>query len=57
MPGATDANHASPRAMHPGGVLAAMCDGSVRFTKNSVTLGVWRAYGTIAGGEVNAGDN
>ncbi len=55
--GSGDSDYASPRGPHPGGVLGVLCDGSVRFFKNSVTLGVWRAYGTIANGEVNAGDN
>ena len=36
---------------HPGGVVAAMGDGSVRFISDSVNLAVWRAAATRAGGE------
>ncbi len=41
---------------HPGGVNAAFADGSVRWVKNSVDAGVWRALGSIAGGEVISAD-
>jgi prepilin-type N-terminal cleavage/methylation domain-containing protein/prepilin-type processing-associated H-X9-DG protein len=40
------------RSYHPGGVNAAMMDGSVRFVRNSIAQDVWRAAGTRAGGEV-----
>ena len=39
------------RSRHPGGVNAAMCDGSVRFVTNSVALTVWQAVGTMNGAE------
>ena len=39
------------RSMHPGGVGVAMCDGSVRFTADEISLFVWRAMGTPSGGE------
>jgi prepilin-type N-terminal cleavage/methylation domain-containing protein/prepilin-type processing-associated H-X9-DG protein len=39
------------RSRHTGGVNAALCDGSVRFVTNSVSLTVWRAIGTAQGGE------
>lgn len=42
---------ASARSSHPGGVNAAMCDGSVLFFSNSIDAHVWRALSTIAGGE------
>ncbi len=29
-----------------------MCDGSVRFIKDSLQLDVWKALGTRAGGEI-----
>ena len=36
-----------------GGVNVVMCDGSVRFVPNSITLSAWRAMGSRAMGEVN----
>ena len=55
----------SASSFHPGGVVACMADGSVRFVSNSIdcanfgvpdaagnrNYGVWGAMGTIAGGE------
>jgi prepilin-type N-terminal cleavage/methylation domain-containing protein/prepilin-type processing-associated H-X9-DG protein len=41
---------------HPGGVNLTMADGSVRFVKNSVNIGSWRAIGTRNGGEVISAD-
>jgi prepilin-type N-terminal cleavage/methylation domain-containing protein/prepilin-type processing-associated H-X9-DG protein len=38
-------------SFHPGGLQAAMCDGSVRFISNSVNLATWQAIATIAGEE------
>jgi hypothetical protein len=29
-----------------------MCDGSVRFIEEGISLGTWQALATIAGGEV-----
>ncbi len=40
------------RSRHPGGVTVAMCDGSVRFTSNSISVVTWRALSTSQGGEV-----
>jgi prepilin-type processing-associated H-X9-DG protein len=40
------------RSRHPGGVQVCRADGSVRFVPNAVDPAVWRAAGTIAGGEV-----
>jgi prepilin-type N-terminal cleavage/methylation domain-containing protein/prepilin-type processing-associated H-X9-DG protein len=45
------------RSRHPGGVDTAMCDGSVRFMKNSVSLPVYRALSTTQGGEVISSDS
>ncbi len=42
----------SARSLHPGGVNAAMADGSVRWCKSSIELPVWRALGSRAGGEI-----
>jgi prepilin-type N-terminal cleavage/methylation domain-containing protein len=44
----------SARSCHPGGVVTGMCDGSVGFTGNSVSLIIWRALGTPNGGEAVA---
>lgn len=52
----TDLHHAA-RSQHPGGVNAAMCDGSVRFFINSIDLFTWRALSTTRGGEVINGAN
>jgi prepilin-type N-terminal cleavage/methylation domain-containing protein len=41
----------SARSRHPGGVYAALADGSVRFINQSIDLTVWRALATRAGGE------
>jgi len=43
---------AGARSRHPGGVNALLCDGSVHFIIDSVSITVWRSLGTIAGGEV-----
>jgi prepilin-type processing-associated H-X9-DG protein len=42
----------SARSLHPGGVNVLFADGSVRFIGDSIDLVVWRALGSIAGGEV-----
>jgi prepilin-type processing-associated H-X9-DG protein len=42
----------SATSRHPGGVNLLLGDGSVRFVRDAVALPVWRALGTIAGGEV-----
>jgi prepilin-type processing-associated H-X9-DG protein len=39
------------RSRHPGGVQVAMCDGSVRFVVNNISLDVWRPLGSSAGRE------
>ena len=44
------------RSYHPGGVNTLFGDGSVRFTKSTINGLVWRALGTVAGGEVVGGD-
>jgi prepilin-type N-terminal cleavage/methylation domain-containing protein len=46
----------SARSQHQGGVNSLIMDGSVRFIKNSITLPVWRALATRAGGEVISSD-
>lgn len=44
--------HAAARSRHPGGVSAAMADGSVHFYADSIDLETWRGMGTRSGGEV-----
>jgi prepilin-type N-terminal cleavage/methylation domain-containing protein/prepilin-type processing-associated H-X9-DG protein len=41
---------------HPGGVNVGFCDGSVRFIKETVDRGTWRALGSMNGGEIIPGD-
>ncbi|MBN2294402.1 MAG: DUF1559 domain-containing protein [Pirellulales bacterium] len=48
--------HASARSKHPGGVNAAMTDGSVNFFTNDINLILWRSMGTRAGGETLSED-
>ena len=40
------------RSRHPGGVQVLVCDGSVRFVSETISLSAWRALATRAGGEV-----
>jgi len=40
------------RSYHPGGVNAAMADGSVRWVASSISMAHWRALGTRSGSEV-----
>ena len=40
------------RRYHPGGVNAAMLDGSARFVRDEIDRDVWRALSTRAGGEI-----
>jgi prepilin-type N-terminal cleavage/methylation domain-containing protein/prepilin-type processing-associated H-X9-DG protein len=44
------------RSRHTGGVNAALCDGSVRFVSNSISVVTWRALGTSQGGETLSND-
>jgi prepilin-type N-terminal cleavage/methylation domain-containing protein/prepilin-type processing-associated H-X9-DG protein len=43
-------------SVHPGGVNVGMADGSVKFVKDSINIGTWRALGTRNGGEVISAD-
>ena len=43
---------AAARSRHTGGVNAALCDGSIRFFPNTISLRTWSAMGSMAGGEV-----
>jgi len=44
-------------SFHPGGVNMLMCDGSVRFIKNSISVYTWWGLSTIAGSEVISADS
>lgn len=50
--GARNAQVTAARSRHPGGVNAAFCDGSVRFTGNDIALNPWQAMGSMNGEEV-----
>ena len=56
MPCTTGANrHKAARSRHPGGVNIMLGDGSVRYIRNSISLTVFQALGTMNGGEsINA---
>jgi prepilin-type processing-associated H-X9-DG protein len=41
---------------HPGGVNMGLCDGSVKWIKNSISIVPWSALATIAGGEQLSAD-
>jgi prepilin-type N-terminal cleavage/methylation domain-containing protein/prepilin-type processing-associated H-X9-DG protein len=45
------------RSNHPGGVNAAMCDGSVKFFKSTINIQTWQAASTTQGGEVISADS
>jgi prepilin-type N-terminal cleavage/methylation domain-containing protein/prepilin-type processing-associated H-X9-DG protein len=52
MPCTTGANRQKAvRSFHPSGVNASMCDGSVRFISNNVSLATWQALGSMNGGD------
>jgi prepilin-type N-terminal cleavage/methylation domain-containing protein/prepilin-type processing-associated H-X9-DG protein len=55
------ANYETPRinsfgSMHPGGANFAMCDGSVRFIKQTIAMPTYAALGTRARGEIVSQD-
>ena len=41
---------------HVGGVNVLLCDGSVRWASNNISVGTWRALGTRNQGEVLGND-
>jgi prepilin-type N-terminal cleavage/methylation domain-containing protein/prepilin-type processing-associated H-X9-DG protein len=45
------------RSRHPGGVNALFGDGRVQFVKDTVSISVWRAVGSLNGGEVVSSDS
>src|SRR5262249_49478131 len=48
---AARARMGAARSYHTQGVNVAMCDGSVRFVRNSINILAWRAMSTSQGGE------
>ena len=46
-----------PRSKHPGGVNTGMCDGSVRFVKNSINIYTFQGLSSAKGGEVISSDS
>jgi prepilin-type N-terminal cleavage/methylation domain-containing protein len=44
--------HKAARSRHPGGVNVIMADSSLRFVTDEIALDLWRAMGTMNGGEV-----
>jgi len=42
------------RSLHPGGVNVLLADGSVRFVSGTIDLALWRAAGSMNGGESQA---
>jgi hypothetical protein len=40
------------RSRHPSGVVAALCDGSVRFVSDDIAIDTWRGLGTTEGSEI-----
>jgi prepilin-type N-terminal cleavage/methylation domain-containing protein/prepilin-type processing-associated H-X9-DG protein len=48
--------YSAARSRHALGVNVAMCDGSIRFVNNAISLSTWSGMGTINGGEVLGSD-
>jgi len=45
------------KSKHPGGVNVGMCDGSVRFIKNTISISTFRAIATMRGNEPVSGNS
>jgi prepilin-type N-terminal cleavage/methylation domain-containing protein/prepilin-type processing-associated H-X9-DG protein len=55
--GGGTSTQAAARSRHTGGgVNVALCDGSVRFISNNVSLATWQALGTISNGDLPGSD-
>lgn len=52
QPGNYEASFTTARSMHPGGVHASMCDGSVRFIDDTIPQTVWEAICSSQGDDV-----
>jgi prepilin-type N-terminal cleavage/methylation domain-containing protein/prepilin-type processing-associated H-X9-DG protein len=55
-PGNGTTQYYGARSRHTSGVNASLCDGSVRFVSNAISLTTWSAAGSMAGGEVLGSD-
>jgi prepilin-type processing-associated H-X9-DG protein len=54
--GSLQSGYFSANSNHPGGVNAAMADGSVKFLKSTINMKTYWSLGTKAGGEVLSSD-
>ncbi len=57
MPNSANPTRHGARSRHPGGVNSLLGDGSIRFTKNTINLQIWRALSSSRGGEVISSDS
>jgi prepilin-type N-terminal cleavage/methylation domain-containing protein/prepilin-type processing-associated H-X9-DG protein len=53
---ASSAQYYGARSRHINGVNVSLCDGSVRFCSNSISLATWEAVGSINGGDIPGSD-
>jgi prepilin-type N-terminal cleavage/methylation domain-containing protein/prepilin-type processing-associated H-X9-DG protein len=49
-------NYSSARSRHTGGVNVVLCDGSVRFIRDSIDLATWQALASVSSGEIPSSD-
>jgi prepilin-type N-terminal cleavage/methylation domain-containing protein/prepilin-type processing-associated H-X9-DG protein len=47
----TSPRMAAARSRHPGGVMAAFCDGHISFVPNNISFATWNSIGSSQGGE------
>jgi prepilin-type N-terminal cleavage/methylation domain-containing protein/prepilin-type processing-associated H-X9-DG protein len=57
VPTASQDSYNASRSRHSGGVNALLCDGSVKFFKDSINIATWRALASTQGGEVISADS
>jgi prepilin-type processing-associated H-X9-DG protein len=55
--GGNNAVNQPASSAHIGGVNLLLCDGSVRFVSDKISLATWRAVGSRNGGEVINGND
>jgi prepilin-type N-terminal cleavage/methylation domain-containing protein/prepilin-type processing-associated H-X9-DG protein len=55
-PNSPEADTDEMYSLHPGGANVLLCDGSVRFIKQSIQLSIWAALNSRCGGEVISSD-